>query len=85
MENKSENTGKKKKQKPKFVDDGRTVYSMENVPSRTGKTGKSDGIDVTRKERRAMRRAAILYYLPRLGIAIACFTLTAVLMWLWLK
>ena len=82
----SDNPDKKqKKQKPKFVDDGRTIYSMENVPSRTGKTGKDDGLQVTSKERRAMRRAAMLYYLPRLGIAIACFALTAVLLWLWLK
>ena len=82
----SDNPDKKqKKQKPKFVDDGRTIYSMENVPSRTGKTGKDVGLQVTRKERRAMRRAAMLYYLPRLGIAIACFALTAVLLWLWLK
>ncbi len=82
----SDNPEKKQiKQKPKFVDDGRTIYSMENVPSRTGKTGKDDGLQVTRKERRAMRRAAMLYYLPRLGIAIACFALTAVLLWLWLK
>ncbi len=76
---------KPKKQKPKFVDDGRTIYSMENVPSRTGKTGRDDGFRTTRKERRAMRRAALLYYLPRLGIAVACFALTAVLLWLWLK
>ena len=58
---------------------------MENVPSRTGKTGRDDGFRTTRKERRAMRRAALLYYLPRLGIAVACFALTAVLLWLWLK
>ena len=70
---------KPKKQKPKFVD------SMENVPSRTGKTGRDDDFRTTRKERRAMRRAALLYYLPRLGIAVACFALTAVLLWLWLK
>ncbi len=76
---------KPKKQKPVYIDDGHTVYSMENLPSVARKKKKDEGVNVTKKERRAMIKAAYLYYLPRLLLAIACFAGVAVLLWLWLK
>ncbi len=76
---------KPKKQKPVYIDDGHTVYSMENLPSVARKKKKDEGVNVTKKERRAMIKAAYLYYLPRLLLGIACFAGVAVLLWLWLK
>ena len=76
---------KPKKQKPVYIDDGHTVYGMENLPSVARKKKKDEGVNVTKKERRAMIKAAYLYYLPRLLLGIACFAGVAVLLWLWLK
>lgn len=78
-------TKKPKKKKPVYIDDGHTVYSMENLPSVAAKKKKDDGVNVTKKERRAMLKAAYIYYLPRLLLAILCFSLVVVLLWLWLK
>ena len=78
-------TEKKKEKKPVYIDDGHTVYSMENLPSVTGKKKKGDGVNVTKKERRAMIRAAYAYYLPRLLLGVLCFAAVVILLWLWLK
>ena len=85
-----------RKKKEKWVDDGRTIAPMtgeEIPPSSRGffqgrvrkKNLKSRKADVTRKERRAMMRALFAIMLPRLLIVIACFTLIAGLMYLWLS
>lgn len=76
---------KPKKKKPVYIDDGHTVYSMENLPSVTGKKKKDDGVNVTKKERRAMIKAAYAYYLPRLLLGVLCFAAVVILLWLWLK
>ena len=49
-----------KPKKPKYVDDGHTVYSMENL---TGEKPKGEKPQLTGKERRAAIRAALAYYL----------------------
>lgn len=85
VENAEKKQKKPKKKKPVYVDDGHTVYSMENLPSVAAKKKKDDGVNVTKKERRAMLRAAYIYYLPRLLLAILAFSAVAVLLWLWLK
>ena len=76
---------KPKKKKPVYIDDGHTVYSMENLPSVAGKKKKDDGVNVTKKERRAMIKAAYAYYLPRLLLGVLCFAAVIILLWLWLK
>ena len=76
---------KLKKKKPVYIDDGHTVYSMENLPSVAGKKKKDDGVNVTKKERRAMIKAAYAYYLPRLLLGVLCFAAVIILLWLWLK
>lgn len=75
----------KKKKKPVYVDDGHTVYSMENLPSVAAKKKKTEGVKVTKKERRAMLKAAYMYFLPRLLLGIVAFAAVAVLLRLWLK
>lgn len=73
-------------------DDGRTLYEMnvEGMPyyEKEEIREKNKGIKkirVNRKERSAMVRAAYLAMLPKFLITIGCFTLVALLIWLWLK
>ena len=42
-------------------------------------------MNVTKKERRAMIKAAYAYYLPRLLLGVLCFAAVIILLWLWLK
>ena len=73
---------KPKKTKIKYVDDGHTVYSMEGL---TGKLPEEkDRPNLTKKERRALIRAAFGHYLPPVLVALAGFTLAALLLYLWL-
>lgn len=73
---------KRKKKKIKYVDDGHTVYSMENVGNRPPKGEK---LGLTRKERRAAIRAAFACYLPVFLGVLLCFTVAALLIFFWLK
>ena len=85
LKNESEKAKKEKKQKPEFIDDGRTVYDMSNLPPRTGAKKKGEGVEVTKKEKRAIIKAAYISYAPVIIIMIVCFLAVALLMWLWLK
>lgn len=76
---------KNKSKKPTYVDDGHTIYDMSNVPSASGKKRKDDGVEVTKKERRAMLKAAYAKYLPVLAGIVCCFLAAAALLWLWLN
>ena len=74
--------------KPKFVDDGRTVYDMSGIDDmhRTGpRQTKQDKVSVSKKERRMLIRAALATYMPIVLGVLACFTLAALLMYLWFK
>lgn len=68
------------------IDDGHTIYNMDidGMPHRTGKSNLA-GIELTRKERRAIRRAALLHVLPRLITIVLGFSLAMLLIWLWLR
>ena len=74
---------KKKKTKVIYVDDGHTVYEMDNV-GRKKNSDKGGDLRLTRKERRAAIMAAFAYYLPRLLLVIGCFCLVGLLMYFWL-
>ena len=81
-------TNRERKKKPKVVyieDDGRTLYDMSGVGSNVDKVKKDDGVKLSKKEKRAMLKAAFLYYLPKYLIIIGCFAVAAVLAWLWLN
>ena len=77
----------KKEKKQKYVDDGHTVYNMDNVQSPLDSFRKKDneGAGLSRKEKRAAIRAALATYLPRLLLIIACFGLAAILLYFWLR
>ena len=75
------NKTSKKKKKTVYVDDGHTVYDMSGV---SGKKKKEDDLGLSRKERRAVIKAAFATYLPILVGVLACFTLAALLMYFWL-
>ena len=76
---------KKKKIKVKYApDDGRTIYSMENVGN-NGRKNDKEKVPLGRKEKWAAIRAAFAVYLPRLLLVIGCFIVTGLLIYLWLK
>ncbi len=79
----------------KFVDDGRTIYSMDNVGSpeklkrnavrSDSESAEKEKVTLRRKERLAAIAAGFEVYLPIFLMVIACFAVVAVLMYLWLK
>lgn len=74
----------KKKNKIKYIDDGHTVYSMEALDPDAEKRKQAGDIRLTRKERRAVIRAALGRYLPIVLMVIACFLITGAILYLWL-
>lgn len=89
MKNKnSDGAEKKKKKKPKFEDDGRTVVDMniEGTPWYKGKNYDPDKIPkLTFKERWAVFKGMFFAMLPPLLCTIAGMSVVAILLWLWLK
>ena len=76
---------KKKKNKVVYIeDDGRTVYSMENVGKKQRKK-KDDDVKLTRAERRAAIKAALAHYLPILLLVIGCFCITGLALYFWMR
>lgn len=51
-----------KKIKPKYIDDGHTIYNMDvdGMPNKRPKN--NEGLGLTRRERRAVIRAALLHF-----------------------
>ena len=75
-------------EKNEFVDDGRTVYDMSGLDDmhRTGqRREKKENINLTRKEKRALIKAAFAHYAPIFFGVLVCFTLTALLIYFWLR
>lgn len=71
--------------KPKYIDDGHTIYDM-NVDGMPNYKAKSkDGLNVTRKEKKAMIKAALAHYLPIVIGIIVCFLIAMLLIYLWLS
>lgn len=88
MKNKDKSADKTKKEKKQtYVDDGHTVYSMDNVSSPFSifkrRSDKGDGLN--RKEKRAAIKAALQVYLPIVLGTVLCFALVGVLMYFWLR
>lgn len=72
------------RKKPKYIDDGHTIYDM-NVDASWNPKRKEKSITVSKEERRALIKAAFLAYFPKLLIVIAGFGLAIVLIYFWLK
>ena len=74
-----------KKEKKEYIDDGHTIYNMDvdGLPNRIVKN--ESGIYLSKSERKAAILGAFAHYLPILLIAILCFGLVMVLMYLWLS
>ncbi len=70
----------KKNKKEKYIDDGHTIYSMDGL-----KKDKEGNLDVNKKEKRAIIKAAMAVYLPRFLLIILAFVVTILLMYFWLK
>jgi hypothetical protein len=82
------------KKKTKIVykeDNGETIYSMSALYGRTPEEQEEyekklkNRIDVTRKERGAMMKAAFTVYGPLLLMVVGSFAIVALLMYLFLK
>lgn len=75
----------KENNKQEVEDDGHTIYNMDvdGMPHR--RKNLLPGIQLTRKERRAIRRAALLHALPRVITIVIGFVLAMLLIWLWLR
>jgi len=81
-----ENKPKKKKKKVVYIeDDGHTVYSMDGLDGGRRSKKKDETTRLSRKERRAAIRAAFETYLPMFIVVLVCFTLTALLLYFWIK
>lgn len=77
----------KKKNKKKFVDDGRTIYNMnvEGFRWYDKKKRNENKIYVDKDDRNALIKAAFLSYLPIVIIILIGFTVAALLIFFWLK
>lgn len=76
---------KEKKEKQVYIDDGHTIYSMEQLVGPENYNKKEKRAGLTKKERRAAISAAFETYLPVLIGVLACFSLVAILMYFWLR
>lgn len=76
---------KPKKKKVKYIDDGHTVYSMDGLDEARGIKRRGDSIKLSRKEKLAAIRAAFARFLPIFLGVVGCFSLTALLLYFWLK
>ena len=76
---------KKKKKKVKYIDDGHTVYSMEGLDEARGIKRRGDSINLSRKEKWAAIRAAFARFFPIFLGVVGCFSLTALLLYFWLR
>ena len=77
-----------KKRKRDDWDDGRVIAPMDGVRSPFGGGGRKDktnGVKVTKKERRAIVKAFFSIMLPRLLIVLMSFALVGIQMYLWLS
>ncbi len=79
----------KKSAKNKYVDDGHTLYDMSGVGSpeqlkHTEKESKAK-VGLTFKEKMTAIKAAFQVYAPIFFGVLACFTVVALMLWLWLK
>ncbi len=84
-----------KKSKKKYADDdGRTIANMNvegmpwydaNKEENDKKKERMEQLRITRKEKWAMIKAAYLAYLPMLLVVIGAFTVTMLLIALWLS
>ena len=76
---------KEKKQKRVYIDDGHTIYSMENLVGKENYDKKDKRASLTKREKRTAIKAAYQTYLPVVFGVVACFSLVFLLMYLWLK
>jgi len=76
-----------KKSKKKFEDPGISFTNMDvpGMPWYDKKAGNRENIELTKKERRAIVRGALLRTIPALLIIAFSFTLAFLLIYLWLS
>ncbi len=80
------------KKKPKYIDDGHTIYSMDvDAKWNTQKDGKynqnnkTESIYVSKEEKRTLIKAAFRVYIPKLLLVLFAFGLAMLLIYFWLR
>ena len=70
-----------------WVDDGTTSFADMDLtrPLHKQRRTQKAGLDLTRKEKRAIMRAAWARYLPPMLCTVLGFSITILLIWLWLS
>ena len=73
----------KTSKKEKYIDNGHKIYDMDvdGLPKRETK----QNLNLNRKERNAVIKAALVTYLPMYLAVVACFAVAVILLYLWLK
>lgn len=66
-------------------DDGRTIYDMSNVTQNKIKIDDKDNLNVSKKETRAMIKAALEVFFPRFLTVVLGFGLAFLIIYFWLK
>ena len=76
-----------KKKKPKYEDDGHTIYDMNGDAywRKKDKVTEQPNIYVTKKEKKTIVKAAYSSYFPKLLLVLLCFGLAMLLIYFWLK
>ena len=75
---------KNKVRKAPYIDDGHTIYDMSGLNDSRKKTDPENNLGMSRKEKFAAIRAALIVYLPGLLAILAGFGLTMLLIYFWL-
>ncbi len=84
MSKNNKQKNKEKKQNDQFVDDGRTIYDMQNVPQAFYNKDKKQPL-VDKEEKKALVKAAFATYLPMFLSVVVGFVAVLLLISLWLK
>ena len=73
----------KTSKKEEYIDSGQKIYDMDvdSLPKRETK----QNLNLNRKERNAVIKAALVTYLPMYLAVVACFAVAVILLYLWLK
>lgn len=73
----------KPSKKEKYIDNGQSYYNMDvdGLPKRE----KKQTLNLNRKERIALIKAALATYFPVYLAVVGCFVLAVILVYLWLK
>lgn len=75
----------KTNKKKEYVDDGHTIYDMNVDAKWNSQRENKKSIPVPKEERRALIKAALIAYFPKLLMVLGSFALAIIVIYFWLK